>query len=412
LRILFVVHGYPPDEAAGTELYTAGAARALAAAGHEVRVLAANPSAGAPTHRVERVDGVEVERLWTAVPAEPGGVLPLRDEAAERAFADALRSFAPHVVHVVSLIFLSERLVRLAREAAVPVVLAPTDFWFLCPGVHLPVGRRHPLRGRLWGLSCFGHTEASSPRWLAALARSGRLPARVRWHVRRATTLRATLRDAQLILTPCRFMLERFVEFGADARRIEALALGLEGPQDALPRKRRGPPRVGYLGAFTRDKGADLLVRAFREVDADAELVVRGHPIDEDYAAALHVAAAADARVAVGLPVPPGEVVRHLADLDLLVVPTRVHESFSRVAREAFVARTPVLASAAGALPEIVEPGRNGDLFRAGDARALASRLRTLLQGDALARLQSFPHVKTMEEHAAELVERYARVHA
>ncbi len=411
MRVLLVTHGYPPEEEAGTELYAAGGAEALAVAGHDVRVLAANPRAGGSTHRVDEVNGIRVERIWSAEAAERDGVVPLRHEQAEVVFADTMREFRPDVVHAVSLIFLSNRFVELAHEAGVPVVLSPTDFWFLCPRVHIPVGRRHPLRGRVWGLNCLAHMEAASPRWLASLARSGRLPARIRWHVRRANMLRGVLNRADLVLAPCEFVRERFVEFGADPARIEALPLGLEGEPPERPP--RGPrPRIGFLGALTREKGADLLVDAFRRVGADADLVLRGHSLDPEYETDLRKAAGGDPRIRFDGPVATGRALEFLASLDLLVVPTRVHESFSRIAHEAFLAGTPVLAAAAGALPEIVEPGRNGRLFRAGDTADLAANLKTLLAPEALDALTGFPRIKTMDEHVLELVERYRRVAA
>ena len=40
MRILFVVHGFPPEASGGTELYTAGLAQALWRRGHEIVVLA------------------------------------------------------------------------------------------------------------------------------------------------------------------------------------------------------------------------------------------------------------------------------------------------------------------------------------------------------------------------------------
>jgi rhamnosyltransferase len=45
LRILYVVHGFPPDSHAGTEIYTLNLARGMAARGHTVAVLTRAPAA-------------------------------------------------------------------------------------------------------------------------------------------------------------------------------------------------------------------------------------------------------------------------------------------------------------------------------------------------------------------------------
>lgn len=410
MRILLVAPGYPPDEAAGTELYAAAAAAALAELGHEIWVFAANPSARQGAHRTEQDGAVTVERFLGRAPVTPGDVPPLVDETADTAFSAALERFRPDVVHVVSLLHLSHRLVAIARASHVPTVVSPCDFWFLCPRIHLPVGaQRHPLRGRLWGLNCFTHTEGRSLRWLASLLYRGRLAARIRWHIRRAVELRATLNHADLVLAPSEFVRRRYLEFGVSSRKLEVLPLGLEAvPVERTPRG--GGPRIGYLGAFLYDKGPDLLVRAFRRVPADARLVLRGPEPEPGYVASLKAAAAGDPRIEIGPPVDAGRVGEFLAELDLLVVPSRLHESFSRVAREAFVAGVPVLAGAAGALPEIIRPGRNGTLFKAGDEDDLAQRMRELLEPGVLDGLRDFPAVKTMTQHAAELVARYRRI--
>ena len=47
MRILHVVHQYPPEHVGGTELYTQALARRQAAAGHQVAVFCPEDSRGA-----------------------------------------------------------------------------------------------------------------------------------------------------------------------------------------------------------------------------------------------------------------------------------------------------------------------------------------------------------------------------
>ncbi len=73
-----------------------------------------------------------------------------------------------------------------------------------------------------------------------------------------------------------------------------------------------------------------------------------------------------------------------LAGLDAAVVPSRF-EGFSLSVLEAMACGVPVVATAVGAIPEIVVDGRNGLLVPAGDAAALARALSTLLADRDLA---------------------------
>jgi len=59
-----------------------------------------------------------------------------------------------------------------------------------------------------------------------------------------------------------------------------------------------------------------------------------------------------------------------------VVVPSRSYETFGLSALEALASARPVVASAIGALPELVREGENGFLVPPGDAARLAERLR------------------------------------
>jgi glycosyltransferase involved in cell wall biosynthesis len=67
-----------------------------------------------------------------------------------------------------------------------------------------------------------------------------------------------------------------------------------------------------------------------------------------------------------------------IAEADCVVVPSR--ESFGRVAVEAMLTGTPVIASHWGAAGEIVRDGETGLLYEPGDAVALAAHIRRLVE--------------------------------
>ena len=54
MRILFVVHGFPPEATGGTEIYARGLARALWRRGHDVTVLTREAHTDQPEYRVHR----------------------------------------------------------------------------------------------------------------------------------------------------------------------------------------------------------------------------------------------------------------------------------------------------------------------------------------------------------------------
>ena len=85
------------------------------------------------------------------------------------------------------------------------------------------------------------------------------------------------------------------------------------------------------------------------------------------------------------------DVPRIMVALDVFVLASR-REASGGVLLEAGLAGTPVVASAAGGIPEYVEDGRTGLLFPVGDHEALARRVSLLLSNPELGRRLAEAH--------------------
>ncbi len=79
------------------------------------------------------------------------------------------------------------------------------------------------------------------------------------------------------------------------------------------------------------------------------------------------------------------ELARLYNEAEVLVSPS-LYEGFGLPAAEAMACGTPVVATGAGAFPELIEDGATGVLVPAGDAHALAAALRRLLADPTRAR--------------------------
>ncbi|MBZ5601249.1 MAG: glycosyltransferase family 4 protein [Acidobacteriia bacterium] len=133
------------------------------------------------------------------------------------------------------------------------------------------------------------------------------------------------------------------------------------------------PWRIGLIGRIAPMKGQVDFLRAARRID-DARFVICGSPMFSpgSYAEEMY-------RLASRLPVDMlgwrSDVAAVLRDLDILTVPSTPAEATTRVILEAFSAGVPVVAYAAGGIPEIIRDGENGFLVPECTPEALARRI-------------------------------------
>jgi len=131
------------------------------------------------------------------------------------------------------------------------------------------------------------------------------------------------------------------------------------------------------------NKGVGTLIRAFAGLPGDVRLTL----VDQDHAEhegrrLARELGCADRLQVVGR-VSRDELVRLYARATLVVAPS-LYEGFGLPAVEAMACGTPVVASAAGALPEVVAVGGAGTLVPPADAHALAKAIAELLAAPEL----------------------------
>jgi glycosyltransferase involved in cell wall biosynthesis len=382
-----VSHGYPPWGLAGVERVTQQSARALSEAGHDVTVLSrkVTPAPLLPAaERPRRRDGVQVVMVGGG--GEPhGGPFPGHQDRLERIFEQLLLEVLPDVVVMGHLFAHSPGYVQVAHRWRIPVVLELHDFYTVCERAHLerPSGElcRGPEGGRACARHCFAEQEDAAGRWA------------LRTHL-----FNLAARNAEALVCPSRFVADRFHELGVARERVEVIPNGIafaEHPVAAgvkpAARSPREPLHLASLGVATPHKGQHIVVEALRKARLRAVRYTLFGALTQPYARDLR--RTADRSKSVELrtygPYDPSSLPELLADVDAVIVPSLVWETFSIVAREALACGVPVIASRLGALPEAVREGENGLLFTPGATSELAELLQRLdADRPALARLR------------------------
>jgi glycosyltransferase involved in cell wall biosynthesis len=233
--------------------------------------------------------------------------------------------------------------------------------------------------------------------------------------------LRRAIRTGAHIHAVSHFVAEEVVaELGADPERVHVIANGVDAVSGGNPS--RGVALAGsdryVLSLSTIEPRKDLpsLVAAFDAMAADHDdlrLVVAGPDGWGTVAYETAVAAAAhrDRIVRLGFVSDPDRAAL-LAGASVLAYPSR-YEGFGLPPLEAMSVGVPVVATTAGALPEVL--GDAALFVRVGDVDELASALGQITSDGTLrSRLSAAGRARaaryTWERCATELVELYARI--
>lgn len=419
MRILFVLHTYPPESWGGTELHVRGIARCLVKSGHEVMVFCREADQDRPdgSMRCENLDDVNVVRFNNIFSTAQGFEAVYLNPSAHEAFEGILDGFQPDVVHVHHLIGLSTTLLADCKRRKLPLVYSLHDFWVACPRGQRLTPELH-LCETIDRNKCFTCLSGLWPDWFSdrMSARNvevgnGRLEPEVLvdWDIHMAQALEMP----DLILTPSAFHRRKMVELGLEGDRIVALPHGLDHSRIRPKPSARGKVKnIGFIGAVIPTKGVHILMEAFAQLDrTDVELHIWGDAPDfheqHHYMENLKaLALGARGKVRIFGKYTHEDVGAILQTLDILVVPSVWWETFSLTLREGMLAGLPVVASDIGAMREALEFHDAGILFEAGNATDLADSLESLIQNSSLRDRFSRARdtVKRIEQNAEEYV--------
>jgi glycosyltransferase involved in cell wall biosynthesis len=410
MRVLQLVHQYPPEHMGGTELYTLWLARALRRRGHQVTVFYRRSAEGVgQEHWVD--EGVDVWAVWdgTLSPTRRFAAA-LRNPALLSAFDSALAQVNPDVVHIQHLMGLPAALVDSVRRQGLPFIISLHDFWWECANANLLTNYSQEV--------CDGpNVYANCAR--CALARAGIprlwpavpvLAVPLAW---RHYVLRRILQAASQLVAPTRFVRDWYVSQGVPADNLVVIAPGLEHAALEPQSERRGDGavRLAYIGGLARQKGVHVLLEALSRTRGDYSLwIVGDESTDPAYAAQLRSQATQTVRF-LGKLTQQG-VRETLAQIDVVAVPSLCRETYSYIVSEAFAAGVPVVASCIGALAERVRDGIDGLLIPPGDAGAWEAALQRVMdEPTLLGRLRAnIPPQITLDEHVEQIEALYTEL--
>jgi len=370
MRVLLVGNHWTAGPG-GAETVLVLTADLLRRTGHDVVALALAEEDTLPTPAADLLPPWAASAARTGAGSAWAGVWSRRAAQAVTAAVDRHRPDVAHVHHVYEGLTLAV-LDRLHRSG-VPVVMTLHDYRPVCPNFRLFTDGR-PCTRCLGGgyLQVVRHRCLEGSRWRSVAAAAEAYVARaLHWYD-----------DVALFLAPSRFLADRVTDGGLPAERVRVLPNPVVVPD--VPAAPVDPPVVAYTGRLVAEKGVHVLLDAARSLPSDVRIRVRGSGrLAADLADRVRVE-----RLPVDLlgPGSPADVAEELRRASVAVLPALWWENCPMAVLEAGALGVPVVASAVGGIPELVEDDRTGLLVPPGDAAALADAVTRLVRDPERAR--------------------------
>ncbi len=361
---------YPPYSFGGDSIYLYRLATALVRQGHRVDVIHCADSfhlfqAHVDPAAFPKSEGIRVHKLESGF----RGLAPLLSHQTGRPaltgakIREILRGGRFDVIHYHNISLFGPAVLEIDPGYDAVKLYTAHDHWLVCPMSVLWKSRSR---------------ACDRPDCLSCTLRSGRPPQLWRY----SALLERAASHVDLFLSPSRFSAEMHRRRGF-SRELAVLNYFLDPAaelgKDDSPRPHARPYHL-FVGRLEKYKGVQELIEAFRG-PGDHDLVVVG---SGTYQEQLETRAAGCERIRFAGWVSQERIGPYYSHALSVVVPSVTYETFGIIVIEANARGVPVIVRDLGPLPEIVEDGGGGVVFR--DQAELRKRLDELYQDPELRR--------------------------
>lgn len=285
-------------------------------------------------------------------------------KSARRRLEGVLKEEKPDIVHFHNTFpLISPSVYYACRTIGVPVVQTLHNYRLLCPGgnFYRDTGACQECLAKLpWpGVfhACYHESHVATSVVATMLT------------VHRA--LGTWSRRVSVFIALTEFARQKFIEGGLPPQRI--VVKPNFAAFEPAPAVRPGIYAL-YLGRLSREKGADTLLGAWRQLHCSIPLRIAGDgPLRSQLETQRNEAALSNISFLGHLE--RGPVQALLRNARFLIVPSGCYENFPLAVVEAFASGIPVIVPKLGALEEIVQDHRTGLHFRAYDPIDLAAKV-------------------------------------
>ncbi len=360
-KVIVCCNVYPPAFVGGAELIAHQQAKKLKKLGYDVIVFAGDTRPRGPRHSVkkETYDDLTVFRVYlTPEDYQPQNVNFSHGDV-EESFGSLLDNYRPDVAHFHNLIGLSAGLIHVAKQRGIKTVLTLHDHWGICHKNTL-------LRND--GSICVNYDDCRT--CMPYIHEGGRgIPIRMR-----KDFLALQFQDVDVFISPSSYLADAYIKAGFPKEKFHVVWNGVNVEKFAkiVKNPRKDKVRFTFIGYFGKHKGIQVLIDALPLIYKNAKFTVNLVGAGELTDRIMELAKEKGLKGHIKFWGRIDNIEDAYRETDVLVLPSVWPENQPVSITEAMAARTPVIASRIGGIPELVDDGRTGLLFEAGDPGDLA----------------------------------------
>ncbi len=292
----------------------------------------------------------------------------LYSSSARQGLRRLLEEFKPDLVHAHNIYGgLSTAVLDAVKETKTPTVMTLHDLKLLCPSYlmlnHGQVCER-----------CKGHRFYQSV--LTRCHKDSYLASAIYATESYFSRLFRKYDSVKLFIAPSQFLLSKHRELGHDTAKFVHIQnpAGLDG---VAPSEHPGRYLL-FFGRLSREKGIRTLIDAFKKTRTDMLLYIAGDGADREAVEEM-AAQQSNERIRFLGFLTAEPLGKAIDSARAVILPSECYENAPMAILEAFSRGKPVIGANIGGIPEMIDDGVNGYLFKSGNAEDLRKKLEQFL---------------------------------
>lgn len=373
----------------GSEKYYFELAELLREKGHEVAFFSMkdekNIKTGCKEYFVEPID-LNSESKLKALDV-------IYSKANKLKMKEALEDFKPDIVHLNNFQRqLSESIIEAVNEKKIPIVFTAHDLEAVCPNKTMLDGHSNICELCKKG----NYVNCIKKKCIKNSLLKSILGAIETNYYRRN---KVYTKKIDAIITPSNFYKKKLVDYGVSPNRIYALKNFLDVKKFNMEQKNE--EYALYFGRLSKEKGILNLIEAFSNIKRQ-KLYIAGEGPEKEKIKELIKKNNMENNIKLLGFLNEEDMKRVIANANFIVLPSIWYDNCPYSILEALTIGKPVVGSAIGGIPELVENEKNGLVYKFDDIKELKEKMILLFENKDL--------VKKMGENARKIaIEQYSK---